>query len=104
MYKTYALSQNSVGTKLQLSNRTESIETYINPMGSPAVLRIVCTLILFSEFILGEQQDEIKINETTINNIRYADDIVLIANNVQELQNLINFVVYCTVRFTIQRI
>lgn len=52
---------------------------------------------LYSESIfreaLHEAQGGIKINGTIINNIRYADDTVLIADNEQELQNIINSVV-----------
>jgi len=47
---------------------------------------------LYSEEIFGkalaELSDGIKINGQAINNIRYADDAVIIANNNEELQNI----------------
>jgi hypothetical protein len=53
---------------------------------------------LYSESIFREALDEvqggIKINGISIDNIRYADDTVLIASNAQELQNIINAVVH----------
>ena len=50
---------------------------------------------LYSEIILRNLEDMpgIRINGQMINNIRYADDTVLIAGSEQELQNLLNTVV-----------
>lgn len=52
---------------------------------------------LYSEHIFREALEDapggININGTMINNIRYADDTVLIASSAQELQNIINSVV-----------
>ena len=51
---------------------------------------------IYSESIfqdaLEEQQLGIKVNGTWINNIRYADDTVLIADNMNDLQSLLNTV------------
>jgi len=53
---------------------------------------ILSPLLLYSEEIfekaLAELSESIKINEQAINNIRYADDAVIIANNNEELQNI----------------
>ena len=49
---------------------------------------------LYSEVIFQEALQEcesgIKVNGTLINNIRFADDSVLIADNIEDLQNLLN--------------
>ena len=38
---------------------------------------------------LGEAQDEIKIDERNINNLRYADNATLMAESEEELKNLL---------------
>lgn len=51
---------------------------------------------LYSEEVLQEALEAveigIKINRVLINNVCYADDIMLIADNMQDLQRLINIV------------
>lgn len=42
---------------------------------------------------IGDDEDGIKINGRTLNNIRYADDTVIVADNPEALQRLINKVV-----------
>ena len=38
---------------------------------------------------LGEAQDEIKIDERNINNLRYADNATLMSESEEELKNLL---------------
>uniref|UniRef100_A0A8D8UNP4 Craniofacial development protein 2 n=1 Tax=Cacopsylla melanoneura TaxID=428564 RepID=A0A8D8UNP4_9HEMI len=49
---------------------------------------------IYSEYIFKEAlhsiNSGIKVGDVTINNIRYADDTVLLANTMEELQNLLN--------------
>lgn len=51
---------------------------------------------LYSEEVLQEALEAveigIKINRVLINNVCYADDIMLIVDNMQDLQRLINIV------------
>ena len=51
---------------------------------------------LYSEAVFREALEEmeigIKVNGVWVNNIRYADDTMLIADNVQDLQRLVNIV------------
>ena len=42
---------------------------------------------------LEDIQEGIKVNERFVNNIRYADDTVIIANSQEGLQNLINAII-----------
>lgn len=46
---------------------------------------------IFQEALVDETAG-IKVNEVWVNNIRYADDAVLIADNINDLQNLLNVV------------
>ena len=53
-----------------------------------------CFLNLYAEYImrsavLNEAQVRIKIAERNINNLRYADDIILTAESEEELKNLL---------------
>ena len=50
---------------------------------------------LYSEIILRNIEDSpgLKVNGETINNIRYADDTVLLADSLENLQSLLNIVV-----------
>lgn len=61
---------------------------------------------LYSEAIFKEALEEdvggIKINGTTINNIRYADDTLIMANNLIELQHMMDNVVQHSERFGLQ--
>lgn len=58
---------------------------------------------LYSETIFREALDRIqggiKFNGIPINNIRYADDTVIIANDIQELQSIIDSVVHYSEMF-----
>ena len=52
-----------------------------------------CLFNLYSEYImqnagLDEAQDRIKITRRNINNLRYADDITLMAESEEELESL----------------
>ena len=54
----------------------------------------LCLFNLYAEYImrnarLDEAQAEIKIVERNINNLKYADDIFLMAENEQELKTLL---------------
>ena len=53
-----------------------------------------CLFKLYAEYItwnagLNEAQDEIKISRRNINNLRYADDTTLMAENGEELKSLL---------------
>ena len=53
-----------------------------------------CLFLFYAEYImcnvnLEEKQAEIKIARRNINNLRYADDICLIAESVEELKNFL---------------
>ena len=53
-----------------------------------------CLFNLYAEYImrnagLDEAQTEIKIARRNINNLRYADDITLMAENEEDLKNLL---------------
>lgn len=58
---------------------------------------------LYSENIftnaLKNTSGSIKINDKTIDNKRYADDTVVIASSLTELQQLINDIVECSERY-----
>ena len=53
-----------------------------------------CLFNFYAEYIIGnarldERQAEIKIARRKINNLRYADDITLMAESEEELKNLL---------------
>ena len=45
---------------------------------------------------LEESDDRVLINGTLVNNIRYADDTVLIADSEESLQRLVDLVVHAS--------
>lgn len=91
------MSQNSISTKTVKIEQTTSEDIWIGPGVRQGCVSSPLLFNLYSVFVFRETFDDvrggIKINAATINNIKSADDTVLITNNVQELQNIINSVV-----------
>lgn len=52
---------------------------------------------------LEEESLGIKINETPINTIRYADDTVIIAESIEVLQALMDRIVECTEDYSLKK-
>lgn len=92
--KDYALSQNSIGTKLQQSKYQKASEDIWTRRGVRQVCVLSSLLFKLCTSIFREAFDEAQggVIPTT----------VLIANNVQELQNVINSVVCHSEMFDLQ--